>query len=174
MKLPPQMVMLTGLHKVWPDGETFVTAHELVRMLISENPDYWDVSSAYGRSLTVQRLGRILVQVKVRSSKNPQDQRGYQRSQFEIAWRQSGITPRSEPSRPSEPSEPSNESPETPVTEPIEPPTKAPLYKPTEPTEPVKPTGAVGQKQAGATCPRHGTPTHQGMCGRCAAEGVTS
>ena len=49
-----------------------------------------------------------------------------------------------------------------------------PLYKPTEPTEPVKPTGAVGQKQAGATCPKHGTPTHQGMCGRCEAEKVSA
>ena len=48
-----------------------------------------------------------------------------------------------------------------------------PAYKPTEPTEPVKPTGAVGQKPSGATCPKHGTPTHQGMCGRCAAEAVT-
>lgn len=51
-----------------------------------------------------------------------------------------------------------------------------PPYKPTEPTEPtepVKPTGAVGQKPSGATCPKHGTPTHRGMCGRCAAEGVT-
>ena len=34
--------------------------------------------------------------------------------------------------------------------------------------------GAVGQKQAGATCPKHGTPTLNGLCGRCAAEGVNS
>ena len=39
---------------------------------------------------------------------------------------------------------------------------------------PAKPTGAKGQKQPGATCPKHGTPTHQGMCGRCAAEGVSA
>lgn len=113
MKLPPQMVMLTDLHAVWGDGETFVSAGELVRRLVSQNPDYWDAGSAYGRALTIQRLGRTLVQVKVRASKNAKDQRGYQRAQFEIAWRQSGITPRSEPSKPSEPSRPSADTPDT-------------------------------------------------------------
>ena len=112
MKLPPQMVLLTDLYKVWPAGESFVSASELVRLLIAANPDYWDVSSAYGRSLTVQRLGRILAQVKVRSSKDSKDHRGYQQAQFEIAWRQSGITPRSEPSKPSEASKPSAVIPE--------------------------------------------------------------
>ena len=112
MKLPPQMVLLTDLHKVWPTEEPFVSASELVRLLIAANPDYWDVSSAYGRSLTVQRLGRILAQVKVRSSKDSKDHRGYQQAQFEIAWRQSGITPRSEPSKPSEASKPSAVIPE--------------------------------------------------------------
>ena len=33
---------------------------------------------------------------------------------------------------------------------------------------------AVGQKQAGATCPKHGTPTYQGLCGRCEAEKVSA
>ena len=55
-----------------------------------------------------------------------------------------------------------------------DPPTTAPLYKPTEPTEPVKPTGAKGVQQADTVCPKHGTPTHQGMCGRCAAEKVSA
>jgi hypothetical protein len=107
LKLPPQMVMLTELYKVWPEHESFMRAGELVRLLIDENPDYWGINSSYGRSLTIQRLGRTLAQVKVRSSKNSHDQRGYQRSQFELAWRQSGVTPRSEPSKPSEASKPS-------------------------------------------------------------------
>jgi len=107
MKFPPQMVLLADLHKVWSEDEPFITANGAVGRLIRENPDYWGASSSYGRDLTVQRFGRILAQVKIRSSKNERDQRGYYRNQLEIAWRQSGLTPRSEPSKPSEPSIPS-------------------------------------------------------------------
>ncbi|TFC20191.1 DUF3631 domain-containing protein [Cryobacterium sp. MDB2-10] len=101
LKLPPQMVMLIDLYAVWPEDEAFVNANELVRRLIQNNPDYWDAASAYGRALTVQRLGRTLVQIKIRSSKNSRDQRGYTRADFLKAWRQSGITPRKEPAEPS-------------------------------------------------------------------------
>lgn len=107
MSMPPQMVLLSDLKAVWMDAETFVGTTELVRRLIAHNPNYWDVQSAYGRALTVQRMGKILAQVKVRASKDSKDHRGYQRGAFEIAWRQSGLTPRTEPSKPSEPSEPS-------------------------------------------------------------------
>lgn len=108
LKLPSAVVMLTDLHTIWPEAEPFLHSTELVRRLIQQNPDYWDAGSAYGRALTVQRLGRTLVQgVKVHSSKNSKDQRGYHRSQFLKAWRQFGITPQSEPSKPSELSEPS-------------------------------------------------------------------
>jgi hypothetical protein len=137
MKLPPQMVMLTDLHAVWAEEEAFVSAGELVRRLISENPDYWDVSSAYGRSLTVQRMGRILAQVKVRSSKNSKDQRGYQRAQFQIAWRQSGITPRTEPSKPSEPSRPS--------AAPVSPVSADTQNRPSKPSEQAEPSSEVPQ-----------------------------
>lgn len=107
MKLPPQMVLLIDLHAVWPESEPFVNSNELVRRLIERNPDYWDVVSAYGRALTVQRLGRTLVQIKIRSTKNALDHRGYARADFLKSWRQSGITPPNEPSRPSETVEPS-------------------------------------------------------------------
>ena len=107
MKLPPQMVMLNDLYAVWSEAETFLNTSEMVRRLIGHNPDYWDANSSYGRALTVQRTGRILVQLKLRASKNEKDQRGYVRSIFEKAWRQSGIAPISEPSKPSEASEPS-------------------------------------------------------------------
>ena len=118
MKLPPQMVMLMDLYAVWPEHEPFVNTNDLVSRLIQSNPDYWDAGSAYGRALTVQRLGRTLVQVKIKSSKNSRDQRGYARADFLKSWRQSGITPRQEPSEPSETVEPSTD---TPVSEPLEP-----------------------------------------------------
>ncbi|TFD53215.1 DUF3631 domain-containing protein [Cryobacterium sp. Hh11] len=118
MKLPPQMVMLMDLYAVWPESEPFVNTNELVSRLIQTNPDYWDAGSAYGRALTVQRLGRTLVLIKIRSSKNSRDQRGYARADFLKSWRQSGITPRQEPSKPSGSVEVSAD---TPVTEPLEP-----------------------------------------------------
>jgi hypothetical protein len=107
MKLPPQMVLLTDLYKVWDHEEAFVNTGELVRRLIASNPDYWDAGSAYGRALTVQRMGRILAQIKIRATKNSSDQRGYARDAFTKHWRQSGITPNTEPSRPSKTVEPS-------------------------------------------------------------------
>jgi hypothetical protein len=125
MKLPPQMVMLIDLHAAWPEHEAFVSASELVRRLIETNPDYWDSASAYGRALTVQRLGRTLVQVKIRSTKNGLDQRGYSRPDFLKSWRQSGITP---PNEPSEPSETVELSTDTPIGEPM---------NPSEPSEPL-------------------------------------
>jgi hypothetical protein len=112
MKLPPQMVLLADLYAVWDVDEPFVNTSELVRRLISENPDYWDVSSAYGRALTVQRMGRLLAQLKIRASKNSTDQRGYLRSAFSKHWRQSGIAPVSEPSEPSGTVEPSSPQPD--------------------------------------------------------------
>ncbi|MBB5641782.1 DUF3631 domain-containing protein [Cryobacterium roopkundense] len=118
MKLPPQMVMLMDLYAAWPEDEHFVNANELVRRLIQRNPDYWDTASAYGRALTVQRLGRTLVQIKIRSSKNSRDQRGYARADFLKSWRQSGIIPRIEPVEPSGSGEASAN---TPVFEPVEP-----------------------------------------------------
>lgn len=118
MKLPPQMVMLMDLYAAWPEDEPFVNTNELVRRLIQNNPDYWDIASAYGRALTVQRLGRTLVQIKIRSSKNSRDQRGYARADFIKSWRQSGILPRVEPAEPSATGEPATD---TPPREPLEP-----------------------------------------------------
>ncbi|KGJ72730.1 hypothetical protein GY21_13570 [Cryobacterium roopkundense] len=112
------MVMLMDLYAAWPEDEHFVNANELVRRLIQRNPDYWDTASAYGRALTVQRLGRTLVQIKIRSSKNSRDQRGYARADFLKSWRQSGIIPRIEPVEPSGSGEASAN---TPVFEPVEP-----------------------------------------------------
>jgi hypothetical protein len=108
MKMPPQMVLLTDLYQEWGDGEPFLTSHVLVHRLIAANADYWSGSSAYGRDLSVQRLGRLLAQVKIRASKNSNDQRGYHREAFEKAWRQSGIAPNNRPSETAGTAEPPN------------------------------------------------------------------
>jgi hypothetical protein len=97
MKMPPQMVLLTDLYQEWGDGEPFLNSHEIVHRLATGHADYWGLSSSYGRELTVQRLGRLLAQVKIRASRNWNDQRGYHRDTFEKAWRQSGIAPQNKP-----------------------------------------------------------------------------
>jgi hypothetical protein len=107
MKLPPQMVLLAELYTAWQTDEIFLNSHEIVRRLVDGNPDYWGTGSAYGRELTVQRLGRLLAQLKIRASKNAKDQRGYHREVFAKPWRQSGIAPREEPSETVETVEPS-------------------------------------------------------------------
>lgn len=98
MKMPPQMVLLTDLYREWGNDEPFLNSHELVRRLTGGNADYWSGSSAYGRELSVQRLGRLLALIKIRASKNPSGQRGYHREAFEKSWRQSGIAPQIKPS----------------------------------------------------------------------------
>ncbi len=100
---PPAMVLMRDLAEVWPDGTEFMPTRDLVRLLIEHNPGYWGELSAYGRSLTEQRMGRLLVQsAKIRSSKDHADVRGYTRTALARAWRRLKITPRNEPSEPSE------------------------------------------------------------------------
>lgn len=103
-KLPPVVILLEDLHEIWPHTVTFMSSTELVGRLVEQHPDYWGDQSPYGRRLTVQRLGRILVEsLKVRSTKSPQDVRGYNRWQFETGWKQHGIATARTPPTDSEP-----------------------------------------------------------------------
>lgn len=100
---PPAMVLIRDLWAVWPGDCEFMPTRELVSALIAENPTYWGEASAYGRALTVQRMGRLLVQsAKIRSSKDARDVRGYSRVALDRAWRRLRITPSTEPPEPSE------------------------------------------------------------------------
>lgn len=106
--LPPAMVLLKDLHAVWREGEPFLPTAQIISRLIEVNPDYWGEISAYGKRLTAQRMGRLIIQAtKVHSTKNGADVRGYNRSSFERAWRQLGIAPRNNPSETVETVEPS-------------------------------------------------------------------
>jgi Protein of unknown function (DUF3631) len=92
--LPPGMVLLSDVHTVWPESESFVPTHDLVVRVILHNPGYWGPSSPYGKSLTQQRLGRLLSQsAKVTSSRpgGGGTPRGYLRSELEPVWRRLGI-----------------------------------------------------------------------------------
>lgn len=96
--LPPAMVLLKDLHTIWHPNERFLATSRIVDRLVLHNPDYWGDGSSYGKRLTVQRMGRLLVQsTKIHSTKNAEDTRGYVRDTFAKAWRQLGITLTIEP-----------------------------------------------------------------------------
>jgi hypothetical protein len=85
---PPGMVLLTDLHAVWPGSEPFLATAELTTKLINQNPDYWGADSAYGKSLTEIRLGRLLSQAAKITSCRPDHKgpRGYRRADLAPAW----------------------------------------------------------------------------------------
>jgi hypothetical protein len=96
---PPAVILLEDMHAVWREEEAFLPTTGIIARLIEHNPDYWGQFSAYGRALTAQRMGRLIVQSsKVHASKNSSDVRGYARDRFTTAWRQLGITLPGEPS----------------------------------------------------------------------------
>jgi hypothetical protein len=99
LRRPPAVTLLDDLYTVWESEEAFVPTKTLVSRLVSHNPTMWGLASGYGRELTAQRFGRLIVQAsKVHSSKNSADVRGYYREQFTRTWRQLGISPYIEPS----------------------------------------------------------------------------
>ncbi|MGP5724604.1 DUF3631 domain-containing protein [Arthrobacter rhombi] len=92
--LPPAVVLLQDLYELWPEGETFAPSNRLVEKLIQHNPGMWGLMSNYGKDLTVQRFGRMLVQAfKIHSDRQGDSRRGYFRHQFNIPFRRMNITP---------------------------------------------------------------------------------
>lgn len=104
----PAVALLRHIAEQWPKGDGFWPTRDLVATLAQWHPEAWGDNSPYGRTLTVQRLGRMLAQgYKVSSTKNAQDVRGYTLGSLAPAMRRMGITPPNEPSKPSDPAEPS-------------------------------------------------------------------
>ena len=92
--LPPGVVLLQDLYKLWPDHDDLVPTSELVSKLAKHNPDYWGLLSNYGKALTEHRFGRLVLQVTSQTSQRPggRGHRGFFRSQFEQAWHRLGVT----------------------------------------------------------------------------------
>lgn len=92
--LPPAVVLLRDIHHVWEAETAFIHTTELAQLLINHNPQMWSQDSNYGKDLTVQRLGRMLVQAfKIHSARQGDSKRGYSRKSFAVAFRRMGITP---------------------------------------------------------------------------------
>lgn len=92
--LPPAVVLLRDIHHVWDADVGFIHTTELAQLLINHNPQMWGMDSSYGKDLTVQRLGRMLVQAfKIHSTRQGDSKRGYSQKSFAVAFRRMGITP---------------------------------------------------------------------------------
>ncbi len=104
----PAVLLLRDIHLVWIEGETFVPTERLLPALIAQNPNTWGQFSAYGKALTAQRLGRMLVtSYNLHSDRlGGVGPRGYLRATLEPVFRGMGYPPSIEPVRPAEPVEP--------------------------------------------------------------------
>jgi hypothetical protein len=91
------------LYKVFASEIGHIPTKRIVMLLITTNPDYWSVSSSYGKDLTPQRFGQILTKAfGIYSQRLNENTRGYSATQFEQIWTRFGI----QPSKPTEPTEP--------------------------------------------------------------------
>ncbi|WP_429388929.1 DUF3631 domain-containing protein [Paenarthrobacter sp. TE4293] len=92
--LPPAVILLQDIAKVWEQDVTFMASTRVVEELVEYNPQMWGPMSSYGKVLTVQRFGRMLVQAfKIHSKRQGDSKRGYFRHQFDVAFRRMNITP---------------------------------------------------------------------------------
>lgn len=99
----PHIVLLTHLHEVWPKGRDFVhfvSTEGLIDLLVKKHPETWSGESSYGKQLTAQRMGRMLVNsYNIHSDRRslPDDSkikiRGYRRSTLAPAFGQFGMDP---------------------------------------------------------------------------------
>lgn len=91
--MPIHVHLLRDLHEIYQSStENFLPTQTLIQQLIADHPERWSSSSPFGRDLTAQRLGRMLVKnFRIRSGKDVSDIRGYTRAKFAPAWKSIGL-----------------------------------------------------------------------------------
>jgi hypothetical protein len=104
----PAIVLLDHLNKSFETDEQFVPTEKIIERLVRTHPEVWGDQSSFGKRLTAQRLGRMLVGAYNVHSDRPDAQgpRGYLRSSLEPAFRRFGLGVPREPAHPAEPAEP--------------------------------------------------------------------
>lgn len=108
VQLSVNLQLAKDLFEIYQIEPGFLPTTRLVSKLIRLNPDQWSSASFYGKDLTAQRLGRILSNAYGVNSQRSGDSnraRGYSQKQFEVIWRQLGIS-LIEPTEPTEAVEP--------------------------------------------------------------------
>ena len=95
--LPKSVQLIHDLAEIWQDGN-FVQTAQILSRLQTQFPHRWSTQSSTGKALTVQAMGRMLSQMKIYSSKDSNDKRGYYRNQFDRVFRQFNLDPQNKPS----------------------------------------------------------------------------
>ncbi|MGW5340315.1 DUF3631 domain-containing protein [Rhodococcus pyridinivorans] len=109
--LPPHIQLLHDIHTTMLDEDTFIETNVLIARLIACNPQRWSAQSTFGKDLTAQRLGRMLVKhYRIHSGRQGgTGPRGYHRDSFATAFklmRVGSVEPEKKPAQPVEPAEP--------------------------------------------------------------------
>jgi hypothetical protein len=97
----PSLVLLKHIHELWPGDTKFLPTSELISKLVINHPTMWGDEGPFGKRLTAQRLGRMLVQgYRIHSTReSAKGPRGYTHGSFtrplsrmNIASKQTGTT----------------------------------------------------------------------------------
>lgn len=90
----PHLVLLTHIHRVWPEGESFIGTELLISKLIDYDRHMWGEFSSYGKALTSHRLAKMLGKFRIAGARpDPRGPRGYLRVGFDTAFSRFGMTP---------------------------------------------------------------------------------
>ncbi|WP_353647960.1 DUF3631 domain-containing protein [Nakamurella sp. A5-74] len=91
----PAVLLLKHLADVWPAGETFAPTADLLARLEHTHPAAWGSDGPFGKAITAQRMGRMLVSsYKVNSSRqDATGPRGYTLGSLVPVWSRMQIRP---------------------------------------------------------------------------------
>lgn len=108
MQEKPAIVLLRDICAIWEQGSDFIRTDHMLSDLINHNPDMWGERSAYGKALTAQRMGRMLVtSFNIHSSRpDTNGKRGYLAVALKPALRRFGLGLPLEPDEPAQVDEP--------------------------------------------------------------------
>ncbi len=105
-KMTPHIQLMKDLYEIYDGERKFIGTENIVSRLARQNPEYWGLSSIYGREITAQKFGRILNSKFYLNSQRVGDSpRGYSSIQFERIWISLGLPPL-KPTEPTEPPKP--------------------------------------------------------------------
>jgi hypothetical protein len=101
VKEKPAVVLLSHIHKVWPENTKFLPTSDLIDLLAIKHPTVWGDEGPFGKRLTAHRLGKMLAQSYKIHSDRPDHTgpRGYARSDFIRPWSRMQVTPSLETGR---------------------------------------------------------------------------
>lgn len=92
--LPAPVTLLRNIAEIWTAGAVFMPTNTILTALIDSHPDTWGAGSPFGKPLTQQRMGRMLVKsFKVNSSRQGDGPRGYFAAEIAGRCRRLGLKP---------------------------------------------------------------------------------